>query len=216
MAVPASRAEAQSAEEARVDDAATIFTEIMTAPDSGIPKSVLDQAEGIAVFPGVFRAGFAVGGQWGRGLISVRDHAANTWSAPAFVTIAGGSFGAQIGAQSIDLILVILDQRGLQRLLSNQFKIGGEVSVAAGPVGRATEASTDIQLRAKILSYSRTRGLFAGFAVNGSTIAADRDANQRFYGERYTSRDVIGKASGRADLPAAVSRLRKVLKDWVG
>lgn len=216
LALFAGRAVAQTSEEARVQDSATIFEEIMTAPDSGVPKSVLDRAEAIAVFPGVIRAGFAVGGQWGRGLISVRNRQTNVWSAPAFVTIAGGSFGMQIGAQSIDLVLIIMDETGLQRLLGNQFKIGGEASVAAGPVGRSTEAATDIQLRAKILSYSRSRGLFAGIAINGSTIAEDKDANHRFYGERQGSREVISKASVREDLPAVVARLRKVLTAWVG
>ena len=210
------RASAQTAEETRVETASTVFGEIMTAPDSGIPKSVLDHAEGIAIFPSVFRAGFAVGGQWGRGIISVRNHKTNVWSAPAFVTIAGGSFGMQIGAQSIDLILVIMDETGLQRLLGNQFKIGGEASVAAGPVGRAAEASTDIQMRAKILSYSRSRGLFAGVAINGSTIAEDKDANQRFYGEPYGSREVIDQASVREDLPGVVARMRKLLNAWIG
>ncbi len=207
---------AQTGEEARVDDAATVFTEIMTAPDSGIPKAILDRTEAIAVFPGVIRAGFAVGGQWGRGVICVRDRSTNTWSAPAFLTIAGGSFGAQIGAQSIDLILLIMDPTGVQRLLGNQFKIGGEASVAGGPVGRSAEAATDVQLRAKILSYSRSRGLFAGVAVDGSSLAADRDANERLYGERYTSREAVDKGSKRDNLPAPVVRLRKVLKDWVG
>jgi lipid-binding SYLF domain-containing protein len=207
---------AQAGEQARVEDAATVFTEIMTAPDSGIPKAVLDQTEAVAIFPGVIRAGFAVGGQWGRGVICVRDRDAKTWSAPAFLTIAGGSFGAQIGAQSIDLVLLIMDREGVQRLLGNQFKIGGEASAAAGPVGRSAEAATDVQLRAKILSYSRSRGLFAGVAVDGSSLASDRDANARLYGERAGSREVVDKASKREDLPASVKRLRKVLADWVG
>lgn len=207
-------ARAQSAEASRVNDAATVFSEIMEAPDGGIPRAVLDQAEAIAIFPGVVRAGFAVGGQWGRGIISVRDAKTGAWSAPAFLTIAGGSFGAQIGAQSLDLVLVVMDQTGVQRLLGNQFKVGGEASVAAGPVGRAAEASTDIQLRAKILSYSRTRGLFAGIAINGSTLAADRAANGRFYGQRLSSRDVLGAPSSRTDLPESVDRLRKMLKRY--
>lgn len=209
-AVPLARA--QSAEAARVNDAATVFSEIMQAPDSGIPGAVIERAEAIAIFPGVVRAGFAVGGQWGRGIISVRDAKTGAWSAPAFLTIAGGSFGAQIGAQSLDLVLVVLDQTGVQRLLGNQFKIGGEASVAAGPIGRAAEASTDIQLRAKILSYSRTRGFFAGVALNGSTLASDRSANARFYGQRLGSRELIAATAARTDLPEAVEQLRKVLK----
>lgn len=210
------RAFAQAAEESRVNDAATVFSEIMSAPDRGIPGAVLDKAEAVAIFPGVIRAGFAIGGQFGRGVICVRDRASNTWSAPAFLTIAGGSFGAQIGAQSIDVVLVIMDPTGVQRLLGNQFKLGAEASVAAGPVGRSAEAGTDIQLRAKILSYSRSRGLFAGVALNGSTMAEDVDANQRMYGQRLGSREVIEKLSAREDLSPAVARLRKTLGDNVG
>jgi SH3 domain-containing YSC84-like protein 1 len=205
---------AQEAESARVNDAATVFSEIMEAPDAGIPKSVLDKAEAVAIFPGVIRAGFAFGGQWGRGIIAVRDQKTGTWSAPVFLTIAGGSFGAQIGAQSIDLVLVVMDQSGVQRLLGNQFKIGGEASATAGPVGRNAEASTDIQMRAKILSYSRSRGLFAGVALNGSTLAADADANGRFYGQRLGSRESIAANAKRTDLPESVARLTALLKRY--
>jgi lipid-binding SYLF domain-containing protein len=205
-------ARAQAAEAARVAAAATVFSEIMEAPDSGLPKAVLDKAEAIAIFPGVMRAGFAVGGQWGRGVILVRDEKTGAWSAPAFLTIAGGSFGAQIGAQSLDLVLIVMDKTGAQRLLSNQFKLGGEASVAAGPVGRSAEASTDIQMRAKILSYSRSRGLFAGVALNGSVLAEDSDANGRFYGTQMGSLEVLGATSVRTDLPEPVARLRAILK----
>ena len=205
---------AQVAEAARVGDAATVFSEIMQAPDGGIPKAVLDKAEAIAIFPGVLRAGFAFGGQWGRGIISVRNAKTGVWSAPAFLTIAGGSFGLQIGGQSIDLVLVVMDETGVQRLLGNQFKIGGEASAAAGPVGRSTEAATDIQLRAKILSYSRSRGLFAGVALNGSTLKADPDANGRLYGKRMSSREVLDVPSAGANLPDSVGRLRKLLKQY--
>jgi lipid-binding SYLF domain-containing protein len=207
---------AQTGEEARVRDAATVFGEIMTAPDKGIPRAILEKAEAVAIFPGVIRAGLGVGGQYGKGMICVRDRQTNTWSAPAFLKIAGGSFGAQIGAQSIDLVLVIMDPNGVQRLLGNQFKIGAEASVAAGPVGRSAEAATDIQLRAKILSYSRSRGLFGGIALNGSTMAADQEANQRFYGEKLGSRDLIAKTAGRQDLPAVVETLRQALSQHAG
>jgi SH3 domain-containing YSC84-like protein 1 len=212
----AAAALAQVKETSRVRDATTVFSEIMSAPDGGIPKSILDKAEAIAIFPGVIRAGLAVGGQFGHGLISVRNRETNAWSAPAFLTIAGGSFGLQIGGQSIDLVLVIMDKTGVDRLLGNQFKIGAEASAAAGPVGRSAEAATDIQMRAKILSYSRSRGLFAGVALNGSTLAADEDANRRFYGQRMDSREVVQKASPREDLPAAVGDLRKAFGRYAG
>ncbi len=209
-------AQAQLKEAARVRDAGTVFEEIMAAPDSGIPKSILEKAEAIAIFPGVLRAGLAVGGQFGHGLICVRNRSTNTWSAPAFLTIAGGSFGLQLGGQSIDIVLVIMDKTGLDRLLGNQFKIGAEASAAAGPVGRSAEAATDIQMRAKILSYSRSRGLFAGVALNGSTMSSDQDANGRFYGQKMGSREVVEKASAREDLPAAVGALRKALGQHAG
>lgn len=207
---------AQEEEDARVNDAATVFGEIMTAPDKGIPKSVLDKAEAIAIFPGVIRAGMGLGGQYGRGLITVRDREKGRWSAPAFLKIAGGSFGLQLGAQSIDIVLIIMDKTGVQRLLGNQFKVGAEASAAAGPVGRSAEAATDIQMRAKILSYSRSRGLFGGIALNGSTMKQDKDANKRMYGQKLTSREVIEKVSTRDDLPASVGRLRKILGEHVG
>jgi len=205
-------ARAQSAEGDRVREAATVFTEIMSAPDAGIPKAILDKAESIAVFPSMLRGGFVVGAQHGRGIISVRDRESNTWSAPAFLTITGGSFGAQIGGQAIDLVLLIMDRRGVNQLVGNQFKIGADAGLAAGPIGRSAEASTDIQLRAQILSYSRSRGLFAGITLNGSSIRQDRDANGRFYGTRYTTRQIVFERLGGA--PEAVAIWRDTLKNY--
>ena len=171
---------AQSREATTVSNAATVLDEIMSTPDKAIPEAILDQVEAIAVFPNVLRAAFVFGGQRGRGIISVRNRANKTWSAPAFLTITGGSWGAQIGGQSIDLILVILNRRGVDNLLKNQFKIGGEASAAAGPVGRSAEASTDVLMRAQILSYSRSRGLFAGVAVNGRPVTQERAGACRY------------------------------------
>jgi SH3 domain-containing YSC84-like protein 1 len=202
----------QPREPKTVADAATAFEEIMGAPDKGIPQAILDKAEGIAVFPGMLRAAFIFGGQRGRGVISVRNQANNTWSAPAFLTITGGSWGAQIGGQSIDLVLVIMNRKGVDNLLKNQFKIGGEASAAAGPVGRSTEASTDVLMRAQILSYSRSRGLFAGVAVNGSSVHADVDANERMYGARLTSREIT--LDRRGGSPSAIGPWRDALKKY--
>ncbi len=207
-----SAARAQEREAKIVQDAATTFDEIMAAPDKGIPEAILDKAEAIAVFPGVLRAAFIFGGQRGHGVISVRNRAAGTWSAPAFLTITGGSWGAQIGGQSIDLILVVLNRKGVDNLLKNQFKIGGEASAAAGPVGRSTEASTDVLMRAQILSYSRSRGLFAGVAVNGSSVRADVDANERMYGSRLSSRDIALERKGGS--PAAIADWRAALRKY--
>lgn len=197
---------AQSDEADRVRDAATVFDEIMGAPDRGIPKSILGKAEGIAVFPSTFKGGLIVGAHRGKGILSVRDRKSGTWSAPAFLTLTGGSFGAQIGAQAIDLVLVVMNRRGLQNLVRNEFKIGADASIAAGPLGRDAEASTDIQMRAEILSYSRTRGLFAGITLKGSAIREDGDANERFYGRRYHTRDVVFERLGGAPDPVAAWR----------
>ena len=180
----------QNTDEAkRVRDATTVFGEIMGAEDKAIPRAILGKAEAVAVFPDTVKAGFIVGGTRGRGILSVRS--ATGWSAPAFMTLTGGSFGLQIGGQAADIILVISERRGLENLVRNQFKIGADASVAAGPVGRDAQAATDIQLRAQILSYSRARGLFAGVTINGSTIRQDVDANERFYGKRLETRQIV-------------------------
>ena len=192
---PALSARQDSEEARRVREAATIFGEIMGAEDKAIPEAILGKAEGIAIFPSTLRAGFVVGGTRGRGIISARNE--GRWSAPAFLTLTGGSFGLQIGGQAADIVLVINDRRGLENLVSNQFKLGADAAVAAGPVGRDAQAATDLQLRAQILSYSRARGLFAGVTINGSTVRQDRDANQRFYGKRLETKDIVfGSAPG--------------------
>ncbi len=192
-------ARAQSAEAERLREAATVLSEIMSAPDRGIPRAILDKAEAIVVFPSVLKGGFVFGGHRGRGLISVRDRDQHRWSPPAFLTLTGGSFGLQIGGQAVDVVLVVRNRRGVERLLANQFKIGTDSAVAAGPVGREAEASTDLQMRAEILSYSRARGLFAGLTIKGSVVKADLDANERFYGRRFRSRDIVldGRAAAR-------------------
>lgn len=197
---------AQSAEADRVREAATVFGEIMTAPDKGIPQSVLDKAEAIAVFPGTLKGGFVLAAHRGKGIMSVRDRKRGTWSAPAFLSLTGGSIGAQIGGQSIDLVLVVMQPRGVQNLVSNQFEIGADAAVAAGPVGREAAAGTDIQMRAEILSYSRTRGLFAGVSLKGSSIRADVDANKDFYGKPYQTREIVFDRQGGAPEPVAVWR----------
>jgi lipid-binding SYLF domain-containing protein len=196
---------ADNEEAQRVQESVTVFNEIMAAPDKAIPNSVLEKAEGIAVFPGTLKGGFVVGAQHGRGILSSRLEGSRAWSAPAFMTVTGGSFGAQIGATAVDLVLVVLNRRGLEKMVSNEFKVGVDAGVAAGPVGRDAAAATDIQMRAEILSYSRSRGLFAGATLNGSSIRSDDDANQRFYGKALKTADVIFKPMG--DVPQPV-------KDW--
>ena len=172
-------------------DATVVLDEVMAAADKAIPRNIMEKAEGLAVFPSLIKGGIVVGGQRGRGILSARDKKNGGWSSPAFLTITGGSIGAQFGAQAIDLVLVINNQRGLEQLVNNQFTIGADAGVAAGPVGREASASTDIQMRAQILSYSRTRGLFAGVTLNGSTIRQDRDANERYYGTAYRTGQIV-------------------------
>ena len=201
------RAQNDEGEAKRVREAATIFGEIMAAEDKAIPTAILNKANGIAIFPNTVKGGFIVGGMRGRGVLSGRG--AGGWSAPAFLTLTGGSFGLQIGGQAADIILVISGDRGLENLVSNQFKIGADAALAAGPVGRDAQAATDIQLRAQILSYSRARGLFAGVTINGSTIRQDVDANTRFYGERLTTRQIV--FDGRAGSPDPVGLWRDAL-----
>ncbi len=186
----------------RLKDAITVLDEVMAADDKAVPRKILEAAEAIAVFPSLLKGGFVVGAQRGHGAISVRDPKTGGWSSPAFLTITGGSIGFQIGAQAVDLILVVQNRRGLDQLLRNQFKIGADASVAAGPLGRDASASTDIQLRAQILSYSRTRGIFAGVTLNGSTIRQDRDANERFYGIAYRTTQIVNQRLGGAPEPA--------------
>jgi lipid-binding SYLF domain-containing protein len=195
----------EDSEGKRVADATLVFHEIMGAGDSAIPSAILDKAEGIAVFPTTIKAGLLVGGQRGRGILSVRSES-GTWSAPAFLTLTGGSVGLQIGAQATDLVLVIMNRRGLENLVRNQFKVGADASVAAGPVGRDAQASTDIQMRAQILSYSRARGVFSGVTINGSTIRQDKDANQRFYGKPYDTKQIVFERLGGAPEPVAAWR----------
>ena len=197
---------AQSDEAERIAKATTVFEEIMAVPEKAIPDKILSNADAIAVFPSTLKGGFGFGAHHGKGIVSRRNRDTGTWTAPGFLSLTGGSFGAQIGGQAVDLVLVVMDDRGLQQLLKNQFKIGGDASVAAGPVGRDAEASTDLQMRAKILSYSRTRGLFAGVTLKGSTIRQDRDANERFYGRAYKSTDIVLARLGGAPDPVPAWR----------
>ena len=202
-------ASAQSDEADRIREAGVILGEIMAAPDKAIPASVLEKAEAIAIFPSTIKGAFIVGAQRGKGIISVRDRTKGTWSSPAFMTVTGGSVGFQIGGQAVDIILVVQNRRGVENLLQNQFEIGGEASATAGPVGRDAAASTDIQLRAEILSYSRSRGLFAGVSLRGAAIRQDQDSNQKFYGSRFRTRDVV--LDGKATMPQAPD----AVSDWL-
>ena len=208
-------AQSDSEETERIRNAGAVIEEIMAARDKAIPTSVLSRAEAIVVFPSTIKGAFIVGAQRGKGIMSVRDRTRGVWSNPAFLTITGGSVGLQIGGQASDVILVVNNRRGLENLLKNQFEIGGEASAAAGPVGRDTSASTDIQMRAEMLSYSRSRGLFAGVSLKGASIRQDQDSNEKFYGSRFRTGDVV--LDGKATTPqsaSAVDAWRQVLDKY--
>lgn len=197
---------------ARIGEAAIVLEEIAEAPDRMIPQAILERSVGVAIFPSTVKAGFFLGGQRGRGVIVAKDEATGEWSMPAFLTLTGGSIGLQVGAQSVDVILLIQNRRGLSRLLANEFKLGGDVSAVVGPVGRSLEASTDIQMTAEILSYSRTRGVFAGATLGGATVRADRDANERVYGERFESEGIVLADTAVADPTEETTGLWRALE----
>jgi lipid-binding SYLF domain-containing protein len=164
----------------RVEAAGTVLDEIQSAPDQRIPEEILGSADCVAVVPSLLNGGFIFGGRYGKGVASCRTE--KGWSAPAFFTIGGGSFGLQIGAQATDLIMLIMNKNGMDNLLSSKFKLGGDASAAAGPVGRHAAADTDWKMRAQVLTYSRSRGLFAGLELNGAVIKQDKGSTREFYG----------------------------------
>jgi SH3 domain-containing YSC84-like protein 1 len=168
----------------RVQAAADVLSEIQAAPDQGIPETVLGSAECVAVVPAMLNGGFIVGARYGRGVASCRTP--KGWSTPSVVMVEGGRFGFQIGGQAVDLVRLIMNNEGMQNLLSSKFKLGGDASVAAGPVGRSAAADTDWKLRAQILSYSRARGVFAGVALDGAIVKQDKDSTREFYGHVVT------------------------------
>jgi len=182
------------------DKAARVFREIMDTPDKGIPKDLLEKAECVAVFPSVIKAGFIVGGRGGRGVASCRT--VSGWSAPAYFNLGGGSIGLQIGAQATDFVMLFMNKEGLNSLLSNEFTLGGDASVAAGPVGRQAGAETDLKLNAQILSYSRSKGLFAGLELKGVVIKPDKDDMRDVYGDGVTAKEVL--KDNKVTVPVAI------------
>jgi lipid-binding SYLF domain-containing protein len=199
---------AQQAETDRVIEAARVLEEVLAAPDKGVPEAIVEKAQAIVVIPSTVKGALLIGAQRGKGVMSVKS--ATGWSAPAFVTLTGGSVGLQIGGQATDIVLVVVNERGIDNLAQNTFKIGGDASVAAGPVGREATASTDYKLQAQILSYSRSRGLFAGVSLAGSTIRADRDANEKIYGVGYSTKNIV--VERKVEPTAAAEPWLKVLK----
>jgi lipid-binding SYLF domain-containing protein len=175
----------------RLDDAAAVFSEIMATPDKGIPQELIENAHCIVIVPDLKTAAFVFGGKYGKGYMSCRNKGGAGWSAPATVRIEGGSVGFQIGGSSTDVIMLVMNARGAEKLLESKFTLGAEGSVAAGPVGRTATAQTDAQMHADILSWSRSQGLFAGVALEGATLRQDLDDNAALYGKKLENRHIV-------------------------
>src|SRR5882762_3103084 len=195
----------------RLDQAAAVFSEIMATPDKAIPQELLENAHCIVIVPGLKAAAFVFGGKYGKGYLSCRPRSSRGWSAPATVRVEGGSFGFQIGGSSTDLIMLVMNDSGEDKLLSSKFTLGGEASVAAGPVGRTTTAQTDAQMHAEILSWSRSQGLFAGLALTGATLREDLDDNAALYGKRLENRQIVTQG---VRTPRAAAKLTAELNHY--
>jgi SH3 domain-containing YSC84-like protein 1 len=193
----------------RVEAAGTVLDEIQGAPDQRIPEEVLGSAECVAVVPSMLKGGFVFGGRYGRGVASCRN--AKGWSAPAFFTISGGSFGLQIGGQAVDLVMLIMNKNGMNQLLSSKFKVGADASAAAGPVGRHASANTDWKMRAEVLTYSRARGLFAGLELAGAVIKQDKDSTREFYGRMVPFKTAL---TGEIEAPKSAYPFLNTLAKW--
>jgi lipid-binding SYLF domain-containing protein len=200
---------ASSGAPGRLEDAAAAFKEVMAIPDRSIPQELLNRAECLIVVPDLMRGGFIFGGKYGRGFVSCRKPGGVGWSAPAAVRIEGGSFGAQIGGAWTDVFMLVMNAKGMDRLLSTRFTLGGDASAAAGPVGRSTQAETDAAMTAEILTWSRARGLFAGVSVGGATLREDAGWNQQLYGRKISSREIVGSAEPPVAAESLLSELNR-------
>lgn len=205
MALPLSAAKDKK-ETDRLQNCGTVIKEIMDIPDD-IPQDLVDKAECIIIFPSVLKAAFIFGGSYGRGAMTCRtgEHYTGPWSAPTMMALEGGSFGLQLGGQATDFVLLVMNPRGAHAILKSKVKLGADASAAAGPKGRTASASTDVTLRAEVLSYSRARGLFAGLSLEGSTVRPDNDANERVYHKKLEAEDIVFK--GAAAVPPSAQKL---------
>jgi lipid-binding SYLF domain-containing protein len=177
--------------EMRLKTSAEVLGEIMAAPDKGIPEDLLEKSQCIVIVPGIKKAAFVVGAQYGRGFIECRRASGHGWSAPAAIKVEGGSVGFQIGGSDTDAVMLVMNKRGAEKLLSSKFTLGADATVAAGPVGRSASADTDLKMQAEILTYSRSRGVFAGIALDGATLRPDQESNEEMYGARLTSEQIL-------------------------
>ncbi len=190
----------------RIDKSAQVFKEIMNTPDKGIPSGLLETAKCIAIIPGDVKFAFILGGNYGRGIATCHTH--KGWSAPMFVALGGGSIGYQIGGSSTDIVMLFMNDRALQSLLSDKFKLGADASVAAGPVGRHAAAATDLKLKAEVLSYSRSHGVFAGVSLNGAVVQTDKSGDHAMYGDTVTHRQILdGKVAVPPSAEALIHRI---------
>jgi lipid-binding SYLF domain-containing protein len=192
-----------------MDAAATVLDEIMGTPDKGIPEELLDSAKCVAVIPSMVKIGFVFGGRHGRGIATCRTKAG--WSAPAPFTVTGGSWGLQIGGEAVDVVMLVMNDNGMEKMLSSKFKIGADASAAAGPVGRHVEGETDWKMRAEVLTYSRARGAFAGVTVNGASITQDKDGTRILYGRMIPSAQIL---KGQVKAPAGSHKLLATVKKY--
>jgi lipid-binding SYLF domain-containing protein len=195
----------------RLQTSATVLKEIMSAPDSGVPEEVISNAKCIAVIPSMLKAAFGVGGAYGKGVASCRTD--KGWSAPAFFSLRGGSFGFQIGGQAADIVMLVMNDEGMNNLLESKFKLGADASVAAGPVGRHADASTDWKMRAQVLTYSRTRGVFAGISLNGAVLDQHKDDTRDFYGRMVPFKTIL---RGNIEAPKDAAVWREALAKYAG
>ena len=195
----------------RLDDAASVISEIMATADKGIPQDLLDKSQCIVIVPGLKKGAFIVGGKYGKGFVNCRKESGEGWTAPGAVRVEGGSFGFQIGGAETDVVLLVMNERGMKKLLTSKFTLGAEGEVAAGPVGRSASAQTDALMNAEILSWSRERGAFAGVSLQGATLREDLDDNKELYGQAYENQDIL---SGKVPMPPAAAKLNSLLDKY--
>jgi SH3 domain-containing YSC84-like protein 1 len=207
--LPAADTKTKTAE--RLDDAAGLFSEIMGTPDRSIPQDLLEKSACVVLVPGLKKGALVFGGKYGRGFAVCRAASGTGWGPPAAIRIEGGSFGFQIGVSSSDVVMLIMNERGMQKLSASKFTIGADATAAAGPVGRNATAQTDAYMHAEILSWSRSKGLFAGISLDGATLRNDLDENQALYGQRWTSKQILGSG---AKIPDSATKLIEILNKY--
>jgi len=195
----------------RLDDAADVMKEIMDTADKGIPQDLLNKAQCIVIVPGLKKGAFIVGGKYGKGFVNCRKDSGEGWTAPAAVRVEGGSVGFQIGGAETDVVMLVMNERGMKKLLTSKFTLGGEGEVAAGPVGRNASAQTDALMHAEMLSWSRSRGVFAGISLQGATLREDLDDNKEMYGQGYANADIL---KGTVPVPQSGQKLNSLLDKY--